>query len=741
METTTLKNLLSENNSYGINGITIPRIQRAYAQGRSDAHAVKTRERFLSAIHAGLINDGLTLDFIYGHIQNGQLIPLDGQQRLTTLWLLHWYADKKESINDKRLAKFSYNTRYSARDFLIKLVNYKPTWKTRLSDEIKNEGWFPMDWINDPTVRGMLTMLDEIQKRFADIDDLWNKLDKINFYFRDIEEMELTDDIYIKMNSRGKPLTDFEHFKAELLKIIRSENGDETTAKRIGLKIDREWTDLLWIYRDKDNLVDSGFLNFFRIISLILIYKSDQSSLNFDLEDDFSLLERLYKNQPQNVEFLEQAFDCMVNIQNKPLLSNSLPPNSIDDFFNSYLSANNYESGKVVVSQQITDLNIFKGVLTGTALRRNTPYWLIMLYSFLVYLMNYDKVKETDFRRRLRVVVNLLKNSRNEVVDNPNGDAGNRMPANLCQVEHIILSGKIATSIKIDNDVRQNFNVIQMDEERQKLQFTNEHPEHSKDLFQLEDYYLIQGRTDVVGYENTHLYQRFIQVFNTCSRDAIDCAMLATSDYSQRLNNWCIQLGSGDQNEIGDKAWFALFHPTGKNPDFNKTKDALRALLRIDITTSITIDNNYLQEKIDAYLAECKTKNQYDWRYYYISYPCFRPSRYGKYTMYEDQPYALVALFTEKRESSNAYQCMLKALIENQAVANSAEWYDIRALSYRKGLLTCENDAFVSYSLRDNKERARFSIPQNKEGIDIIDRIQYFKDNRKDDNHWIYQEN
>lgn len=280
----------------------------------------------------------------------------------------------------------------------------------------------------------------------------------------------------------------------------------------------------------------------------------------------------------------------MVNIQNKPLLSNSLPPNSIDDFFNSYLSANNYEFGKVVVSQQITDLNIFKGVLTGTALRRNTPYWLIMLYSFLVYLMNYDKVKETDFRRRLRVVVNLLKNSRNEVVDNPNGDAGNRMPANLCQVEHIILSGKIATSIKIDNDVRQNFNVIQMDEERQKLQFTNEHPEHSKDLFQLEDYYLIQGRTDIVGYENTHLYQRFIQVFNTCSRDAIDCAMLATSDYSQRLNNWCIQLGSGDQNEIGDKAWFALFHPTGKNPDFNKTKDSLRALLRIDITTNITID-------------------------------------------------------------------------------------------------------------------------------------------------------
>lgn len=735
METTTLKNLLSENNPYGISGITIPRIQRAYAQGRSDAHAVKTRERFLSAIHNGLINNGLTLDFIYGSIQNGQLIPLDGQQRLTTLWLLHWYADKKESINDKRLARFSYNTRYSARDFLIKLVNYEPSLETRLSDEIRNEGWFPMEWINDPTVRGMLTMLDEIQKRFADIDDLWNKLDKINFYFRDIEEMELTDDIYIKMNSRGKPLTDFEHFKAELLKIIRSENNDEAASKRIGLKIDREWTDLLWVYRDEYNLVDNRFLNFFRIISLILIYKSDRSSSEFDLKDDFSLLDRLYKNQPNNVAFLELAFDCMVNIQNKTLISNSSITNPIGDFFGSFLSSGHHEHGKVVAPQQITNLDILEEVLNGKALKTNTLYWIIMLYSFLLYLMKYDTIKEIDFRRRLRVVVNLLKNSRNEVVDTPNGDAGNRMPANLRQVENIILSGEISDCITIDNDKRQNFNVIQMEEERQKLQFTNEHPEHSANLFQLEDYHLLQGRTDIVGYENTHLYQRFINVFDTCSRDMIDCAMLATYDYSQRLNNWCIQLGSGSQDEIGDKAWYALFHPTGKITDFNKTKKSLRSLLEADVE----IDDKYLQDRIDAYLSECRTKNQYDWRYYYIEYPCFRPRRYGKYTMYDDQPYALVALFSEKRESSNAYQCMLQALIEDKAVASSVERCDIRAISYRKGLLTCENSAFVSYSLNDDKERARFSIPQNKEGIDTVDRIQYFKDNRKDNNCWIYQ--
>lgn len=310
------------------------------------------------------------------------------------------------------------------------------------------------------------------------------------------------------------------------------------------------------------------------------------------------------------------------------------------------------------------------------------------------------------------------------------------MPANLCQVEKIILSGEIKESIRIGEELRPTFNVNQMEEERQKLQFTKEHPEHSAGLFQLEDYHLLQGRTEVVGYENTHLYQRFIHVFDTCNRDLIDRAMLATWDYSQRVNNKFVQLGSGSHSEPGNKAWQALFHPAGKNQDFNKTKKSLRSLLDVDIE----IENSYLQGIVDGYLTACKTKSEYDWRYYYIMYPCFRAECYGKYMMPDEEAYALIALTTEKKISSNAYQCMLQALIDEQALANSAEWYGHSALTYRKGLLVCERDAFVSYSLNGNKERARFIIPQNKEGIDIVDRIQYFKENRKYDDCWKYQE-
>jgi len=66
-------------------GIKIPIIQRDYAQGREEEKYV--RERFISNLFDAISNDrNLNLDFIYGTIKNNYLIPLDGQQRLTTLF-------------------------------------------------------------------------------------------------------------------------------------------------------------------------------------------------------------------------------------------------------------------------------------------------------------------------------------------------------------------------------------------------------------------------------------------------------------------------------------------------------------------------------------------------------------------------------------------------------------------------------------------------------------------------------
>ena len=97
--------------SVQLNKIAIPLIQRDYAQGRIDNDVNRVRSRFLDSLYKAITEEPITLDFVYGDIdEKGTMTPLDGQQRLTTLFLLHWYAAKKENISEGKyafLSKFS----------------------------------------------------------------------------------------------------------------------------------------------------------------------------------------------------------------------------------------------------------------------------------------------------------------------------------------------------------------------------------------------------------------------------------------------------------------------------------------------------------------------------------------------------------------------------------------------------------------------------------------------------------
>ena len=64
----------------------------------------------------------------------------------------------------------------------------------------------------------------------------------ISFQLLPIDDMGSGEDLYIKMNSRGKPLTQFENFKAHFEQdIAHAGDGDE-----FAHKIDGSWSDLLW---------------------------------------------------------------------------------------------------------------------------------------------------------------------------------------------------------------------------------------------------------------------------------------------------------------------------------------------------------------------------------------------------------------------------------------------------------------------------------------------------------------
>ena len=70
--------------------IEIPIIQRDYAQGRKNNDVDRVRRRFLESLYKAVTEKPIILDFVYGDIdKDGVMTPLDGQQRLTTLYLLH----------------------------------------------------------------------------------------------------------------------------------------------------------------------------------------------------------------------------------------------------------------------------------------------------------------------------------------------------------------------------------------------------------------------------------------------------------------------------------------------------------------------------------------------------------------------------------------------------------------------------------------------------------------------------
>ena len=76
-----------------VGSVEIPLIQRDYAQGRPDAQIEEIRVSFLEVLLDAITGgEPVGLDFVYGKIDGATFHPLDGQQRLTTLFLLHWYV-------------------------------------------------------------------------------------------------------------------------------------------------------------------------------------------------------------------------------------------------------------------------------------------------------------------------------------------------------------------------------------------------------------------------------------------------------------------------------------------------------------------------------------------------------------------------------------------------------------------------------------------------------------------------
>ena len=313
--------------------IYIPEIQRDYAQGRENAK--KIRDSLLNDIFNVLVGcqPSLVLNYIYGVPNKDQKIELiDGQQRITTLFLLKWYLAAKSDNDLDFLSKLTYATRDSSEQFCAFLCKKDENNKYLIGESLKEDKRpseiltdnidFKKKWLNDPTVLNMLNMLDAIydfdkKNNTVQPAEKYSKLESIKFSFISLDGFKHTEELYSAMNSRGKQLTDFELIKGDLLKI----------APDLSATINGMWIPLFWEIAKKysSNLADSeltdeefatenhdSFLyNYYAFITQMLWWTSNDDAQNVKKEDtlpDALEMTKIYTDK-DNLEKLVFAFE------------------------------------------------------------------------------------------------------------------------------------------------------------------------------------------------------------------------------------------------------------------------------------------------------------------------------------------------------------------------------------------------------------------------------------------------
>lgn len=632
----TLKELLDKYS------VVIPQLQRDYAQGRDKAKEL--RERFLSQILHVLRGTGrLNLDFVYGYDKalspnhHPIFYPLDGQQRLTTLWLLHWYLLPSESVAEERewLLRFSYHTRSSSTRFCQLLVEHAVVDGSRLDvAAIKDQPWYRQSYNADATITAMLGTLRSIkdlvgpEERVA----LWERLchqRALTFDVIDIkgEEFRLTDELYIKMNARGKQLTSFECYKADLTRVLREIREQDARCSYKGkplsyadyfaFKVDNEWLDLFY-HGEIDGLDERmyGFIQNIAKLCFFLTPENAEKNVNaFTYSDSIDVF-----SIQDNVHRLISILDLFERIQAKQPLR---------DFFATLTPSIRFsEEGR---EEDPAPVDLFRESCDKNASVKN----LVLLLALSHYMEKYQLVEATEeLQDYLRVLRNLLWGVRQ--LDEMHYRSNVRINSLLTYWSWI---DPLASQEQVLNAVKNSGEVFLKKKEKEKkegklhqrVDFILRYPELKPLIGELEDHPLLAGQLGIFDLnldldvnEFKRQAEAFKQIFDPafCARgdaDQLIIRALVASGYPgvQGKNVW------GGYRETwffgGNGCWSTVL--SIEEYDQPKQRNAIRQLLsQFAGGTGDTTER--LQRIINAYL-ESEDAKQRGWRYYFVKYPEF----------------------------------------------------------------------------------------------------------------------
>lgn len=403
-----------------ISRMVIPKIQRPYAQGRTDKVATGVRNQFLNDLFQALTSGQvLELNFVYGNIirsdGSGYVMELlDGQQRMTTLFLLHWYLCVREQVEDETrerikncLKKFVYETRATTSAFCSTLAEYFPSISddVKPSDHIRNSIWYHHSFECDSSVTGMLEMLDAIHEKYCQCAvegsvKLHEYLDNLRFYIASIGEFTMKEDLYIKMNARGLQLSAFENFKADYANLLKERSDSPAHFME---RIDTRWIDIFWNAEHHEDF-DSAYFKFISRFLAALYVAEGSGALRKDwrLEQLYTLTNKddggrsyagfePYKELlEKHTSFLEYVLETFYREDNRALMEREFIPawERVDDkpqhqLDNAIRNAMSQPQFVQFAALLFFLLNLWKNKFSGALPEKSLGRWMRMVHNIV----------------------------------------------------------------------------------------------------------------------------------------------------------------------------------------------------------------------------------------------------------------------------------------------------------------------------------------------------------------------
>lgn len=424
-----------------INQIIIPKIQRPYAQGRQDGICTYVRNNLLDEMFANFMTDEVfDFNFIYGIVRpsNDEYVMelLDGQQRMTTLFLVYWYIanrelseadDEDKEIRDA-LNRFVYETRSTSTVFCHKLASYRIDLSNQApSKVIRKAKWYFKSFDRDSTIMAMLTMLDAIHARYngQDSNTLHDKLDNIQFYVKSLGFFNLSEELYIKMNARGLQLSPFENFKADLTSYIGDtdyppfkklvplyrKDSKETVEFHFNfsVKLDAKWIDIFW--RKGYENFDASYMSFFsRFFACKYIIATKETVTDRDMRQDVTL-KKIYTEAENRIETNEylgfQVFKSILDHHPEYVLT-------LDKVFDTFYEFDFKDSRKDLYKMMVptwekpsSDGDDFYCDINS----KMTHIKLIVFGAVIEFIDAFTRFDAEIFKQWMRVVWNVVENT------------------------------------------------------------------------------------------------------------------------------------------------------------------------------------------------------------------------------------------------------------------------------------------------------------------------------------------